>query len=222
MWISRPELRGRANRPRRAAGPLSAWIAALGLSLGVGLGCAASHAPSRSRYSPSLATVGKVPAEAPAEAATRRALASGDEAAWQTLVLRLLAQAEDPAVRAEGLALAAGQEEELFRRLLDQAAKQSGPAEAVLRASAYAVGRHAPPVASEHLLELIAHRECCLQRSHLAAALEGLRLARVESGQTQRVTPETRRLLEGLSRHADPALASAAAELLPWIEADPR
>lgn len=209
MWNSRP------NGRRGAGWRWTPSVGALGLALvlSVGSGCAQPRAADSRRPSAGAASI---PTET-TEAATQRALASGDEATWNALTGRLLAEAEDPVARARDLRLAAGQEEELFGRLLDHAAKQGGPAEAVLRESAYAVARFAPPVATEHLLELIAHRECCLQRSHLASALEGLRLARVESGQPQAVSPETRRLLVGLSRHVDLALAGAAVELLPWI-----
>lgn len=140
----------------------------------------------------------------------RGRVGEGDSVALDRLVEIASSQAEDPSVRARVLSVAAGRERELLERLLGRASHEVRDLGPLLREVAVASVRPEEGALALALIREVAVRECCLRRSLLAAALEGLADGFDRVGFTPRPMPEALKALAGLTALGDPEVASAA------------
>jgi hypothetical protein len=140
----------------------------------------------------------------------RGAVALGDSGALDRLAGIASAQAEDPAARARVLSLVAGRERELLERLLGRASHEVRDLGPLLRETAAAAVRPEEGALALALIREVAVRECCLRRSLLASALEGLADGFDRVGLVPGPVPEAVKALAGLSALGDPEVSRAA------------
>lgn len=155
---------------------LAALVAA---SLAVVCGCASP------RQSPSPPPV--APGSPASAAPSKPAVSATDPleaplAAWRrsepgavaALVRVAFDQAGEPGFRRRWLQAVAGHEGALLATALEQASHEAREVGPVLRGLAAALGRDGSDAVRQATVREIANRECCLRRSFLAAALDGL------------------------------------------------
>jgi hypothetical protein len=141
------------------------------------------------------------------------------------MVTAALEHPADPEVRSAVVAAAGERQFALFKLLLSRAVKEPRDIRILLENAAGAVGQRNRKAEIESAVCEIANRECCLRRSFLAAALNGLVEGSETTGDPAVLGADGSGCLDRLLAHPDAELAAAArraqAHFTPRAEAAP-
>jgi hypothetical protein len=187
------------------------------LLAGVVVGCASSPPPARARVeagAPSAVGPSPVPSVASDLLAQRvEALHRSDPGAAEALVGLAFDRAEEPGFPPRWVEAVEGYELVLFSLALGRAAGEARAIEPILRELAADLGRQGSDGVRLSVVREIAHRECCVRRSYLAAALAGLADGLDGAVEAPGPQAEAAARLEELASNRDAEVAEAAARV---------
>lgn len=141
----------------------------------------------------------------------RRALQEQRPDALSHLGRFTLDYCDQPSLLAQAIQTARDQELPLLINLLDRGQQDSRAIEPAFRSLAETIGAGRRESDIIQLIREVAHRECCLRRSYLAATLEGLTVGLDRAGSPPIVSADAIQHLRDFTSQSDLDLAVAAA-----------